>query len=83
MQEIGGHEVIGIDRSVTEKMEARAKRFNLQSAGINIHYDDMIGLYKRYTIEIVLLISGVFSNITIRVQHPLLAYNTVTLIFLI
>ena len=46
MQEIGGHEVIGIDRSATEKMEARAKRFNLQSAGINIHYDDMIGLYK-------------------------------------
>lgn len=48
LQEIGGNEVIGIDRDVTEKMEARAKRFNLQAAGSNIHYEDMVELYKRY-----------------------------------
>lgn len=46
LQEIGGHEVIGIDRDVTEKMEARAKRFNFQPAGSNIHYEDMVELYK-------------------------------------
>lgn len=46
LQEIGGHDVIGIDRNVTEKMEARAKRFNLSSAGSNIHYEDMMVLYK-------------------------------------
>ena len=47
LQEIGGHDTIGIDRDVTEKMEARAKRFNLQAAGSNIHYEDMVELYKR------------------------------------
>merc|ERR1712226_693283 len=46
LQEIGGHEVVGIDRNVTEKMEARAKRFNFQPAGSNIHYEDMVDLYK-------------------------------------
>merc|ERR1711997_587450 len=46
LQEIGGHDTIGIDRDVTEKMEARAKRFNLQAAGSNIHYEDMVELYK-------------------------------------
>merc|ERR1711997_41061 len=46
LQEIGGHDTIGIDRDVTEKMEARAKRFNFQPAGSNIHYEDMVELYK-------------------------------------
>merc|ERR1712226_989734 len=39
LQEIGGNEVTGINRDVTEKMEARAKRFNIQ-------YEDMVELYK-------------------------------------
>jgi hypothetical protein len=37
-----------LDRAVTEKMEARAKRFNIKSGGSDVKYDDYVKLYSRY-----------------------------------
>jgi hypothetical protein len=36
----------GIDRSVTEKMEARARRFNLDEKGI-VRFDEIVKLYDQ------------------------------------
>jgi hypothetical protein len=37
----------GIDRQVTEKMSARAKRFNLENKSSEFQYEDFIKLYDR------------------------------------
>ncbi len=46
LREIGPSGVETLDRAVTERMTARAKRFNLTS-GTDINYDDYIKLYER------------------------------------
>ncbi len=38
-------EMSAVDRKVTERMEARAKRFNLETSA---KYDDLVQLYNRY-----------------------------------
>ena len=38
----------GIDRQVTEKMSARAKRFNLESSGPRFEYEDFVRLYDAF-----------------------------------
>ena len=38
----------GIDRQVTEKMSARAKRFNLETSGPRFEYEDFVRLYDAF-----------------------------------
>ena len=38
----------GIDRQVTEKMSARAKRFNLETSGPRFEYEDFMRLYDAF-----------------------------------
>lgn len=49
LKEIGASGVDVLDRQVTERLEARAKRFNLQQSGINanVSFDDVVKLYQR------------------------------------
>ena len=47
LREIDPSGVDTIDRAVTEKVEARAKRFNLKNGGANVTFDDFVKLYQR------------------------------------
>ena len=38
----------GIDRQVTEKMSARAKRFNLETSGPRFEYEDIVKLLNLF-----------------------------------
>ena len=42
-----GADGVGLDRQITEKMSARAKRFNIQGAGSHVKYEDIVQLYER------------------------------------